>query len=412
MTEQTARKVPSIRFKGFEGEWITKKVLEICGETYGGGTPKTSDERFWTGNIPWIQSSDLKDLKLYDVKVRKWINSLAISNSATKLIPDNSIAVVTRVGVGKIALIEFSYTTSQDFLSLSKLNINQLFAVVALSILLQSKLHETQGTSIKGLTKEELLGYTFSVPTTEYEQTKIGTYFKNLDQVIELHQQKHKKLITLKKAMLQKMFPQNGATSPEIRFKGFEDSWKIKKLKDISKRAQGNDGRMSLPTLTISAARGWLDQRERFFDNIAGSEQKNYTLLKKGELSYNKGNSKTAKFGVVFELTNFSEALVPRVYHSFKILHNNSASFIEYLFHTKIPDNELSKLISSGARMDGLLNISFSDFIEIPVLIPEPEEQQKIGNYFRKLDTLISQQATQLKKLKQIKAACLEKMFG
>lgn len=81
---------------------------------------------------------------------------------------------------------------------------------------------------------------------------------------------------------------------PKLRFPGFTDDWEQRKLKDITNRVMGNDGRMDLPTLSISAAVGWMDQRERFSANIAGREQKNYTLLKKGQLSYNKGNSKIA----------------------------------------------------------------------------------------------------------------------
>ena len=82
---------------------------------------------------------------------------------------------------------------------------------------------------------------------------------------------------------------------PQIRFKGFTDDWEQHKLGEVSERVRGNDGRMNLPTLTISAGSGWLDQRERFSSNIAGKEQENYTLLHKGELSYNHGNSKLAK---------------------------------------------------------------------------------------------------------------------
>ena len=99
-----------------------------------------------------------------------------------------------------------------------------------------------------------------------------------------------------------------------------------------------------------------MSQEDRFFGNIAGKEQKNYTLLHKGDLSYNHGNSKLAKYGTVFTLESYKEALVPRVYHSFRMI-DADASFIEYYFATKIPDRELAKLISSGARMDGLLNI-------------------------------------------------------
>lgn len=105
---------------------------------------------------------------------------------------------------------------------------------------------------------------------------------------------------------------------PKIRFPGFTEDWEQRKLGEISERVRGNDGRMDLPTLTISAGNGWMNQEDRFSGNIAGTEQKNYTLLKKGQLSYNHGNSKLAKYGAVFELRTYEEALVPRVYHSFK----------------------------------------------------------------------------------------------
>mgnify|MGYP002556633456 CR=1 FL=1 len=165
--------------------------------------------------------------------------------------------------------------------------------------------------------------------------------------------------------------------------------WEQRKLGEICSRVQGNDGRMELPTLTISAANGWMKQEDRFTGNIAGKEQKNYTLLHKGELSYNHGNSKLAKYGTVFSLQTYEEALVPRVYHSFKV-EIGSADFIEYFFATKMPDRELRKLISSGARMDGLLNIGYDDFMGIKMMFPSVLEQDKIAEYFRAFDHLIT----------------------
>ena len=146
---------------------------------------------------------------------------------------------------------------------------------------------------------------------------------------------------------------------------------------------------MELPTLTISAGNGWMNQEDRFSGNIAGKEQKNYTLLKRGELSYNHGNSKLAKYGTVFSLQTYEEALVPRVYHSFKVEKGN-ANFVEYYFATKLPDRELGKLISSGARMDGLLNIGYDDFMGISLLLPKTQEQDCIAGYFRKIDMFIT----------------------
>ena len=200
------------------------------------------------------------------------------------------------------------------------------------------------------------------------------------------------------------------ANKPKIRFKGFDDAWEQRKLGDVCSRVQGNDGRMELPTLTISASNGWMKQEDRFSGNIAGKEQKNYTLLHKGELSYNHGNSKLAKYGTVFSLQSYEEALVPRVYHSFKVEEGNT-DFIEYYFATKLPDRELGKLISSGARMDGLLNIGYKEFMGIQLLFPKTKEQECIANYFRNLDHLITLHQRKCDQMKELKKYMLTKMF-
>jgi type I restriction enzyme S subunit len=197
---------------------------------------------------------------------------------------------------------------------------------------------------------------------------------------------------------------------PKLRFPEFTEPWEQRKLGDICSRVQGNDGRMNLPTLTISAANGWMNQEERFSGNIAGKEQKNYTLLHKGELSYNHGNSKLAKYGTVFSLQTYEEALVPRVYHSFRV-ENGSADFLEYYFATKLPDRELGRLISSGARMDGLLNIGYYEFMGIQMMFPTIAEQNRIAGYFRCLDTLITLHQRKLDHVKDLKKSMLQKMF-
>ena len=247
------------------------------------------------------------------------------------------------------------------------------------------------------------------MPSME-EQRVISEYFEKIDHLITLHQRKCDNMKKIKKFMLQKMFPKKGEKFPEIRFEGFTDAWEQRKLGETCSRVQGNDGRMELPTLTISAANGWMKQEDRFSGNIAGKEQKNYTLLHKGELSYNHGNSKLAKYGTVFSLQTYEEALVPRVYHSFKV-ESGSADFIEYYFATKMPDRELRKLISSGARMDGLLNIGYDDFMGIKMMFPSTLEQDKIAEYFRALDHLITLHQRKSDELKEMKKYMLQNMF-
>jgi len=205
MFPKNGASVPEIRFKGFTDLWEQRKISELAEKTYGGGTPTTSNEAFWNGNIPWIQSSDIVDGKLMGVEPRKYITQTGLNSSATQLVPKNSIAIITRVGVGKLAYMPFSYSTSQDFLSLSKLNTEPFFTVYACYKKLQSELNTVQGTSIKGITKDELLAKTISVPVYS-EQKQIGSFFAQLDTLITLHQRKLEKLQNIKKSCLEKMF--------------------------------------------------------------------------------------------------------------------------------------------------------------------------------------------------------------
>lgn len=170
-------------------DWEQRKVSELADDIYGGGTPKTSVEEYWNGTIPWIQSSDITEHDVNSINPKKFISDRAVNKSATKLVPENSIAIVTRVGVGKLVIMPFSYTTSQDFLSLSKLNSDLPFTAYLLYKKMQDELHSVQGTSIKGITKEELLSKEVMITQIE-EQKKIGTYFSELDHLITLHQWK------------------------------------------------------------------------------------------------------------------------------------------------------------------------------------------------------------------------------
>ena len=206
MFPKNGEKVPEIRFSGFADDWEQRKLEDFAAETRGGGTPATSNGTYWNGDIPWIQSSDLKEDELFEVKPRKYVSKIGLSKSATQLVEANSIAVVTRVGVGKLALMPHSYTTSQDFLSLSQLQVEPYFAVYSIYHLLQEELEVVQGTSIKGLTKEDLLSKSLLIPVDMGEQTQLGGLFYKLDSLISLHQRKLEKLRQIKKSMLERMF--------------------------------------------------------------------------------------------------------------------------------------------------------------------------------------------------------------
>ncbi|MEB6413202.1 restriction endonuclease subunit S [Staphylococcus saprophyticus] len=199
---------------------------------------------------------------------------------------------------------------------------------------------------------------------------------------------------------------------PKLRFQRFEDEWKKKRLKDIVEPLKGNSGEnKNLPVLTISAKKGWLNQKERFSQVIAGNSLSKYNELKKGDLSYNKGNSKVALYGIVYKL-GFDNALVPNVYKSFRPKPNNVSDFLEKYFHTKILDRQLRRVITSTARMDGLLNISDYDFYNMSLNIPVNNEQKKIGDFFSKLDRQIELEEQKLSLLEEQKKGYMQKIFS
>ena len=407
-------KKPAIRFAGFTEAWEQRKLSGLANETNGGGTPKTSVDSYWNGNIPWIQSSDIKENEVLAVDIKKTISQEAISNSATKLIPKNSIAIVTRVGVGKLAIIPFSYTTSQDFLSLSGLKTDLVFTAYLLYKKMQSDLNSVQGTAIKGITKEELLNKNILLPELA-EQDLIGKYFQQLDNLITLHQRKYDKLVNVKKAMLEKMFPKDGADVPEIRFKGFTEAWEQRKLGDIVDRVvRKNTNNESMLALTISAQYGLVDQITYFNNRVASRDLSNYFLVLNGEFAYNKSTSDGYPFGAVKRLDLYDKGVLSTLYIVFvpKSELSINSDFLTVFFDTDRWHKDVSERAAEGARNHGLLNISAEDFFDIDLVISKYiEEQKQIGELFRSFDNLITLHQRKLEKLKNLKKACLEKMF-
>ena len=405
-----SKKTPQIRFKGFTDDWEESKLGDAVNISSGvTGDATLQNGKYRLTRIESISQGMLNVARLGftnekpDQKYLLNVGDILYSN-INSLSHIGKVALVDTTGIYHgINLLRFQMRNGVDseflFQRLNTMPMKNWAVSHANPAVSQASINQTE------LSKQPILSPTLT------EQQQIGSFFKEIDNTIALHQRKLDLLKEQKKGFLQKMFAKNGAKVPELRFAGFADDWEDRKLKDVTERVRSNDGRMDLPTLTMSASSGWLDQKDRFSGDISGKEKKNYTLLKKGELSYNHGNSKLAKYGVVFSLTNYEEALVPRVYHSFKALENTSADFIEYMFSTKLPDRELGKLVSSGARMDGLLNINYDDFMNIHISIPNYEEQILMSAFFRKLDETIALHQRKLDLLKEQKKGFLQKMF-
>ena len=246
------------------------------------------------------------------------------------------------------------------------------------------------------------------------EQYKVGAYFEIFDTLIALYQRKHDKLVNIKKSMLEKMFPKNDANVPEIRFNGFNNNWKPQKLGEIVERVirKNINNESSLP-LTISAQYGLVDQITYFNNRVASQDISNYYLVLNGDFAYNKSTSDGFPFGAVKRLDLYEKGVLSTLYIVFSIKNQNetNSDFLKVFFDTNRWHKGVAERATEGARNHGLLNISVEDFFEIDLFLPGTEEQTVIGEYFCNIDKLIALQQQKLKKLQNMKKACLEKMF-
>ena len=404
-------KVPELRFPGFTDDWEERKLGSLSENTFGGGTPKTNVLEYWSGTFPWIQSSDLDNNKLFNVSPKKYITENAVKNSATKIVPSSSIAIVTRVGVGKLAFMSYEYATSQDFLSLSNLNTDGNFSIYAIYKLLQKELNNIQGTSIKGITKTDLLEKSIVIPSVLKEQQKIGSFFKQLDETIDLHQRKLDLLKEQKKGYLQKMFPKNGAKVPELRFAGFADDWEERKLGDHAKYRRGSfpqpygnkewyDGEGAMPFVQVVDVTNKLTLVENTKQKISKLAQSKSVFVPKGKVVVTLQGS----IGRV-AITQY-DSFVDRTLLIFEDYEKETDErFWAYTIQKKF---EIEKLKAPGGTIKTITKEALSSF---DVHLPKFEEQQKIGSFFKQLDETIALHQRKLDLLKEQKKGFLQKMF-
>ena len=405
-----SKKVPELRFKGFTDDWEERKLEDYSEKTFGGGTPKTGIDEYWTGDIPWIKSSDLKKEQLYNVQPSKFITDDAVKNSATKLVPKNSIAIVTRVGVGKLALLPFEYTTSQDFLSLSNLKVDKWFGIYSTYTMLQKELNNIQGTSIKGITKPELLKKKMRTPSLIEEQSKIGTFFKQLDDIIALHQRKLDLLKEQKKGFLQKMFPKNGAKVPELRFKGFTDDWEERKLGESS---DVRDGTHASPKYVSQGHPMVTSKNLTHF----GLDMTDVSFLTDKDFNEINKRSKVSIGDILFGMigTIGNPVIVDRDDFAIKnvaLIKEKTSNPITnkwLLQYLKSPSfNRFIQKENAGGTQKF---ISLGLIRDMKLRVPEFDEQQKIGAFFKQLDDTIALHQRKLDLLKEQKKGYLQKMF-
>ena len=197
---------------------------------------------------------------------------------------------------------------------------------------------------------------------------------------------------------------------PDIRFKGFTDDWEQRKLFSIAEEVTRTDPESTAPVMMITANNGFIEQSDRYAFNNAGESLKKYIVLEKGEMAYNHGASKLRPYGSCFALTTAENVRIPFVYHCFNV-GENDPEFVSMELNGSRVENQLRRIVSSGARMDGLLNISYEEYSSVELMMPSIPEQHALADYFRKLDNLITLHQRKYDKLINVKKFMLQKMF-
>ena len=190
---------PKLRFKAFNQPWEDKILGSLASTISGGGTPSKHNQEYWEGSLPWISSSDLSENDVQNINISRFITESAVKNSATKKVNKGSVLIVSRVGVGKVAVAPHDLYTSQDFTNINDPLCDSTFLAYSLSKLMQKKINSVQGSAIKGIPSDEIKKYSLYLPALE-EQQKIAAFFTALDEKIRLSEQKLNLISKLKGA--------------------------------------------------------------------------------------------------------------------------------------------------------------------------------------------------------------------
>jgi len=200
--------VPELRFSEFKNKrtWETD-ILENRGSFTGGGTPSKSNESYWLGEIPWISSSDIAEDSIHQLNITRFITEKAIKSSATKRVPKNSVLIVSRVGVGKLAISTEEICTSQDFTNFTPFKDDLTFLGYYLKSQSNKFLEFSQGMAIRGFTKNDISKLQLAFPDNIEEQQKIASCLSSIDKLIDAQTQRVDSLKAHKKGLMQQLFP-------------------------------------------------------------------------------------------------------------------------------------------------------------------------------------------------------------
>ena len=406
---------PEIRFEGFADPWEQRKLGSIAASfDYGLNAAATE----YDGQNKYLRITDIDDATHEFLKSDLTTPLADLAMSADYLLEEGDLLFArTGASVGKTYLYR-QYDGTVYFAGfLIRARIGEsadpefVYQATLTDAYKKYVAITSQRSGQPGVNAQEYADYQLMLPSRT-EQQQIGMTLRSLDNLITLHQRKYDKLCTVKKSMLDKMFPKPGETEPEIRFEGFTDPWEQRKLGEVAHRViRKNEGNQSDLPLTISAQHGLVDQRDYFNNQVASRDMSGYYLLENGEFAYNKSTSGDSPWGAIKRLTKYEKGCLSTLYICFG-LDLGDPDFLVTYYETNRWHGAVRMIAAEGARNHGLLNIAPDDFFETVLTLPcSTEEQKQIGCFFMQLNSLITLHQRKLELLRNIKKSLLDRMF-
>lgn len=413
--------IPALRFPEFEGEWVKKRLGDL-GNFLGGGTPDSSIKEFWNGDVPWISSSDLKEDTVQDIDITRFITKEAIEKSATKVVPKNSILMVSRVGLGKFAVAKQDLCTSQDFTNFVTTE-NSYFLAYYFKARATRFVRLSQGTSIKGFTGKDIKSSYFLIPSLP-EQQKIASFLTAVDKRISLLKEKKAKLEQYKKGVMQQLFSQqirfkddNGQDFPVWEPTTFGSIYAFKTTNSFSR------DKLNYDSGTVKNIH-YGDIHTKFSSHFDITKEpvpyinsdvdldriadENY--VQEGDLVIADASEDYADIGKAIEVVNLNGESVLAGLHTFLARRNNNHLIIGFSGHL-MKSHSIRLEIMKIAQGTKVLGISTKRLADVPLLLPCKEEQQKIASFLSSLDEQIAQVGQQIEQMSTWKKGLLQKMF-
>ena len=401
-----SKKSPQLRFEGFTDDWEQRKLNEVS-DIYDGThqTPKYQDD-----GVMFLSVENIKTLTS-----NKFISREAFEVEF-KIRPQRGDVLMTRIGdIGTANVVEtdedLAYYVSLALFKSEELNPYFLQASIYAPFVQDQIWKRTLHIAFpKKINKNEIGQVPINVPTLA-EQTKIGSFFKQLDNTITLHQRKLDTLKEQKKTYLKLLFPSKGQTKPALRFQGFEDDWEEVKLGEVlsvSKLKNKENEYSKLNVLSVSREQGTVNQIEYQGRSFASDDVSGYKIVNVGQMIYTKSPLKGAPYGIFQTVT--INGIVSPLYAVYNSSGRALASFVSLILkEDAIATHYLSPLVTKGAK--NTINVTDEGALEGKVKIPTLPEQQAIGTFFQTLDREISQVEDKLASLKELKKTLLRKLF-